>query len=107
MTETDIENMVSPDVAVDLYLGVVKPKTEWPTNDHSIKTLATYLGFKWRDKEPSGPASIEWYHRWVDTGDMNIQQRILDYNEDDCVAIRVLLDAVGDLPPKMIYGIIR
>lgn len=94
MTEIDLEKMFSPEVAVDLYLDVVKSRTEWPTNDYSIKTLATYLGFKWRDKEPSGAASIEWYHRWVETGDVAVRRRILDYNEDDCIAMRVLLDAV-------------
>jgi predicted RecB family nuclease len=94
MTEANVEDMFSSDMAVDLYLDVVKSKTEWPTNDYSIKTLATYLGFKWRDKEPSGAASIEWYHRCVETGDLAIRQRILDYNEDDCIAMRVLLDAV-------------
>jgi len=102
MTEADIENMFSPDIAVDLYLSVVKSKTEWPTNDYSIKTLATYLGFKWRDKEPSGAASIEWYHRWVESNDSAIRQRILDYNEDDCIAMRVLLDAIEGLPTKHI-----
>jgi predicted RecB family nuclease len=73
MTEADLENMFSPDVAMDLYLGVVKSKTEWPTSDYSIKMLATYLNFKWRDKEPSGAASIEWYHRWVESGDLAIR----------------------------------
>jgi predicted RecB family nuclease len=97
MSETDLENMFSPDDSVDLYLDVVRSKTEWPTYDYSIKTLATYLGFKWRDKEPSGAASIEWYHRWVESGDTTIRQRILDYNEDDCIAMRVLLGAVQDL----------
>jgi uncharacterized protein len=100
MTEEELDNMFAPEVSVDLYLGVVKSKTEWPTNDYSIKTLATYLGFKWRDKEPSGAASIQWYHRWVETSDPAIRQRILDYNEDDCVAMRVLLDAVKDLSIK-------
>jgi len=100
LTEADVENMFASDMAVDLYLDVVKSKTEWPTNDYSIKTLATYLEFKWRDKEPSGAASIEWYHRWVETGDVAIRQRILDYNEDDCIAMRVLLDAVQKLSIK-------
>jgi predicted RecB family nuclease len=59
MTEADLENLFSPDVSMDLYLDVVKSKTEWPMNDYSIKTLATYLFFKWRDEEPSGAASIE------------------------------------------------
>ncbi len=48
-------------------------------------------------KRNSGAASIEWYHRWVETGDSATRQRILDYNEDDCVAMRVLLDAIEDL----------
>jgi len=93
-SEEEIENLFSSSVAIDLYTDVVRKKTEWPTNDYSIKTLATYLGFKWRDKEPSGAASIEWYHRWVETKDSLLRQRILDYNEDDCIAMRVLLDAL-------------
>lgn len=44
---------------VDLYFDVVKKATEWPLYDQSIKTLAQYLGFEWRDPDPSGAASIE------------------------------------------------
>ena len=50
---------------VDLYNDVVTEATEWPTKEHSIKTLATHLGFRWRDTNPSGAASIEWYGRWI------------------------------------------
>ncbi|MBN2467669.1 MAG: TM0106 family RecB-like putative nuclease [Deltaproteobacteria bacterium] len=96
-SEADIETLFSPGAAVDLYTEFVKKKTEWPINDYSIKTLATYLGFKWRDTEPSGAASIEWYHRWVATGDVLLRQRILDYNEDDCIAMRVLLDGLRNV----------
>ncbi|MEZ4275185.1 MAG: ribonuclease H-like domain-containing protein [Nitrospirales bacterium] len=49
---------------------------------------------------PSGAASIEWFHRWVESGDRTIRQRILDYNEDDCRATRVLLDGIRRLPLK-------
>jgi len=73
---------------------VVKKKTEWLTNDYSIKTLVSYLGFHWRDESPSGAESIEWYHLWVETGDVNIEIRILKYNEDDCIATRVLLEGI-------------
>lgn len=94
----DIERMFDPAVAVDLYLHAVKSKSEWPTHDYSIKTLARFLGFKWRDTDPSGAASIEWYDRWVETGDPAVRQRIIDYNEDDCRAMRVLLDALRSFP---------
>jgi predicted RecB family nuclease len=93
-TIEDIEDIFDPSHAVDLYYDVVKKATEWPTHDFSIKTLARYLGFTWRDAHPSGAASIEWFDRWVKTGDTTIRQRILDYNEDDCIATRVLLDGI-------------
>ena len=75
----------------------MKSSTEWPTWDHSIKTLAKHLGFQWRDTNPSGAASIEWYDRFAETGDRALLQRILDYNEDDCRAMVVLLDAIREM----------
>src|ERR1019366_6145933 len=56
----EIESFFDPARAVDLYNDVVTKATEWPTRDHSIKTLASHLGFRWRDSNPSGAASIEW-----------------------------------------------
>src|SRR5665213_195232 len=96
-TTDEIENLFHPTHSVDLYYDVVKKATEWPTRDHSIKTLAKFLGFKWRDTQPSGAASIEWFDRWIKTGDVTVKRRILDYNEDDCVATRVLLDGIRRL----------
>ena len=96
-TEEELEALFDPERSVDLYYDVVLKATEWPTRDFSIKTLASYLGFAWRDPHPSGAASIEWFHRWVETGDATIRQRILDYNEDDCRATRVLRDGIDGL----------
>jgi len=92
--EADVDELLQSESAVDLYQDIVRPKMEWPTRDLTIKTLAAYLGFVWRDPDPSGAASVEWYHRWIETGNAEIRQRILAYNEDDCVAMRVLVDAV-------------
>jgi predicted RecB family nuclease len=71
--------------------------TEWPTRDYSIKTLAKYRGFAWRDLHLSGAASIEWYDSWAESGDPAVKQRILDYNEGDCRAASVLLDGIRGL----------
>ena len=62
-----------------------------------IENTERLLGFNWRDTDPSGAASIEWFDRWVQTGDHRVKQRILAYNEDDCVAMRVLLDGIRAL----------
>ena len=90
----EVEAFFASPLVVDLYSDIVKKCTEWPTYNHSIKTLARYLGFAWRDSDPSGASSIEWYHQWVETGDDAIRKRILDYNEDDCKATRVVVDGV-------------
>lgn len=95
-TEAEIDDLFDPTRAVDLY-DLVRKHTEWPTRDHSIKTLAKYLGFQWRDTDPSGAASIEWFDRWAQTGDPEIRERIIEYNEDDCRATRVLLDGIREL----------
>lgn len=100
----DLEALFGSPETIDLYYDVVLPKTEWPTIDYSIKTLATHLGFTWRDPEPSGAASIEWFHRWLTTHDPAIRQRILDYNEDDCRGTRVLLDGIRALPCWASHG---
>ena len=96
-TADEIEALFDPNRAVDFYYDVVQPATIWPTRDHSIKTLATFLGFQWRDSNPSGAASIEWYARWCKSRDPAIKQQILEYNEDDCRATRVLLDGIRAL----------
>jgi predicted RecB family nuclease len=96
-TPEDVERLFEPSRAVDLYGDVVTRATEWPTRDQSIKTLAKYLGFAWRDTDPSGAASIEWFDRWCRERSLEIRQRILDYNEDDCRATRVLLDGIRSL----------
>lgn len=95
--QEDIERLFAPALAIDLYGDVVLKATEWPTRDYSIKTLAKYLGFTWRDVHPSGAASIEWFDRWCRERDPAVKQRVLDYNEDDCRATRILLDGIREL----------
>ena len=74
--EDDIEDLFHPSQLVALYYDVVKKATEWPTRDHSIKTLAKFLGLSWRDTHPSGAALIEWFDRWIQTGDTAIKQHL-------------------------------
>jgi predicted RecB family nuclease len=93
----EIEGLFEPGRALDLLGDVVRPATEWPTHDYSIKSIAKCCGFQWRDVDPSGAASIEWYEQWLTTGDARHRQRLLDYNEDDCRAMRVVLDRLREM----------
>ncbi len=101
----DVEALFSPGRSFDLYYDAVF-NSEWPTMDWSIKSLAKFLKFKWRDTDPSGTASIEWFDQWVDTKDPAVRQRIIDYNHDDCKAMRVLLDAMRGMGVRAAHPIV-
>jgi predicted RecB family nuclease len=91
-TAEEIEALFAAPRAIDLYFDVVKPGSEWPTMDFSIKSIAKFCGFSWRDQDPSGAASIQWFDQWVKTRDPALRQRLLEYNEDDCRAMKVVVD---------------
>lgn len=84
---------------IDLY-KIVQSQTDWPVGSYSLKALATYLGFSWRDETPSGALSIQWFNEYIKTGDEKILERILLYNEDDCKATMVLKDGIQQLASK-------
>lgn len=95
-SEQDMADLFGGSNFVDLYYGVIQPSTEWPTSDYGLKAIASYLGFSWRDEDPSATSSMVWYARYLD-GDEDSKRRILTYNEDDCRATLVLLDAIRNL----------
>jgi len=86
----------SPNV-IDLYSDIVFKKTDWPLASYSIKDIANYLGFKWRDESPSGALSIQWFNEYIETKNPDILKRIIEYNEDDCKATLVLKDKLVEL----------
>lgn len=95
-SEQDLADLFDGSNFVDLYYGVIQPATEWPTSDYGLKSIASYLGFSWRDEDPSATSSMVWYARYLD-GDEGAKRRILTYNEDDCRATLVVLDAIRSL----------
>jgi len=97
ITDEEVENFFSNPNVIDLYTDVVLKKTDWPLPSYSIKELAVYLGFEWRDKTPSGALSIQWFNDYIENKDEKILKRILQYNEDDCRATMILKDALQKL----------
>jgi predicted RecB family nuclease len=99
-TPAEIETLFAMPRAFDLYSDAVRTSSEWPTHDFSIKSLAKHCGFAWRDADPSGASSIEWFDQWAKTGNPRLRQRLLDYNEDDCRAMRVVWDCMRQFPVR-------
>ena len=97
ISQEELDLMFSPKQAVDLYYDIILKNTDWPVPSYSLKDLAHYLGFQWRDKTPSGALSIEWFNHYLETKDEADLKRIILYNEDDCKATMVLKDALEKL----------
>jgi uncharacterized protein len=96
ISESEVDAFFSNPNVIDLY-QVVQGQTEWPLSSYSIKAIATYLGFRWRDESPSGALSIQWFNEYLKAKDESILQRILEYNEDDSKATMVLKDGLSQL----------
>jgi predicted RecB family nuclease len=70
---------------VDLHKRVVHSVT-FPVESYSLKALANWIGFQWRDRGASGDRCVCWYDGWLKSGDRSFLEAILRYNEDDCRA---------------------
>lgn len=88
--DLDAFRRASPPQWIDLHeLAKQQIQTEGPLG---LKQLAMAAGFKWRDVNPSGEASMLWYETALGDGEeaRTSRSRILDYNEDDCRATGAL-----------------
>lgn len=76
---------------IDLH-EVIRSLVVFPLSFYSLKDLAQYIGFSWRDKEANGANSVLWFEEYLQakTGKKKIRDRILQYNEDDVQATYVL-----------------
>ena len=70
---------------VDVHLQVMNTVT-LPVESYSLKHLAKWLGFEWRDAGITGSQCVCLYDQWLKTGDRSLLDVILRYNEDDCHA---------------------
>ena len=66
----------------------------FPTYGNGLKQIAPYLGFSWTHKDVNATESISIYLDFIENPDENKDrfQKVIDYNEDDCVATRVIKD---------------
>ncbi len=93
VSEQELEAFFCHPNVIDLY-RIICANTDWPLSSYSVKDLAGYLGFKWRDSTPSGVLSIQWFNEYLLTASPDVFKRIIEYNEDDCRATMVLKDGL-------------
>jgi predicted RecB family nuclease len=93
-TRADLDGFRSAEPAEWIDLHVLAKGQIQTTGPLGLKQLATMSGFRWRDLNPSGEASMLWYEVAVSNSSdaQTSRQRLLEYNEDDCRATKALRD---------------
>lgn len=104
-SRAEVQAFIDSDAWVDMFRLV--SDTFLCARGKGLKTIAPVAGFRWRDPEAGGEASMRWYRDAVgyDGGEADLGQRrrLLEYNEDDVLATSALRnwmssDAVKELP---------
>src|SRR5260370_36803848 len=71
-------------------LSVIHPHVYFPTYSNSLKEIRRFLGFVRNDKIATGLQSIVWRNTWNDNEAAEIKARLLQYNQDDCRALKLV-----------------
>jgi Transposase IS66 family/RNase_H superfamily len=75
-------------------LSVIYARVYFPGYSNSLKEIANYLGFQWRDPEASGLYSLTWRYQWEQAPNQQFRQALLTYNADDCEALSMITKAL-------------
>ena len=74
--------------ALTNVLTVIYPHFYFPTYSNGLKEVAGCLGCRWTEPDASGIESVVWRKNWERTGDASWKARLIQYNLEDCDALR-------------------
>ena len=74
---------------IDIH-NLVRQQWVLPLGSYGLKSVATWLGFRWRHANAEGARAVLWWRHWRRHGHRHDLRRILEYNQDDCQATRVV-----------------
>lgn len=78
-------------------LSVIFAQVYFPSYSNGLKEIARVIGFEWTDPLSSGLQSIVWRHRWEESPDPTVREKLIAYNADDCEALCLVAHALGRL----------
>ncbi len=86
-------------------LSAIYGRIYFPTYSNDLKSIASFLGFKWSDQNASGLASVLWRIKWDKSQDEALKRRIITYNYEDCLALRILERSLSSMAEdSVVFG---
>jgi predicted RecB family nuclease len=72
-------------------------KVYFPVYSNRLKEVAGFVGATWTSPDASGLQSLVWRHYWDETHDSQYKSTLLRYNEEDCRALKLLVDELSKI----------
>lgn len=72
-------------------------KMYFPSRSNGLKDLGAVVGATWDSPDASGLQSLVWRYCWEDTGSEEVKQRLVEYNRNDCHALRLLTSELREI----------
>jgi predicted RecB family nuclease len=82
--------------ALTNVLTIIYPHFYFPTYSNGLKDVAGCLGCCWTEPNASGIESVVWRKNWEQTGDASWKFKIIQYNLEDCEALRSVCDFLSE-----------
>ncbi|MBI4684891.1 MAG: TM0106 family RecB-like putative nuclease [Nitrospirae bacterium] len=89
-----IEKIISHSFNV---LSAIYGHIYFPTYSNDLKSIASFLGFKWSDHNASGLTSLLWRQQWKVSDNDIFKQKLITYNYEDCLALRTVAGCLEGL----------
>ncbi len=78
-------------------LSAILGQVYFPTLSNGLKNVAGFVGARWRFPDATGLHSIMWRSEWEATQSGDLKDRLLEYNQDDCEALHILVTELQTL----------
>ena len=81
-------------------LSLMRSRVYFPTFSNGLKDVGGSLGATWSEANPSGLQSLVWRYRWQVTREQVWKERLLQYNREDCEALRRVVHFLDSLTTR-------
>jgi predicted RecB family nuclease len=78
-------------------LALIYANIYFPTYSNSLKDIGLYLGQRWTEDNATGLQSLVWRHTWETTRDLTFKKMLLQYNSEDCHALKLVTEVVYNI----------
>lgn len=75
-------------------LSIIYAYVYFPTYSNGLKDVGQYLGCRWSENGASGLRALTWRSNWENSRNLDLKQRLLTYNAEDCEATQRVAEAL-------------